>query len=99
MTSCKKLIEVGTPLNQLTTDKVFADTSSATAAIAGAYAIFNVSIDPSYNKFLGLYTDCLIQTARRISYNSIKVKFPLPIKLISQRGQTSIQLYIVVMIS
>jgi len=76
LTSCKKLIEVGTPLNQLTTEKVFADTSSATAAISGAYAIFNVSIDPSYNKFLGLYTDELSYTNSAtdiVQFNQSKV--------------------------
>ena len=57
LASCKKIIEVGTPANQLTTDKVFSDTTSATAALLSAYAIFNVSVDPNYNKYIDLYTD------------------------------------------
>jgi hypothetical protein len=55
--SCKKLIEVSTPQNQLTTDKVFSDTTSATAALSNIYALFDKTIDPNYNKYLGLYTD------------------------------------------
>jgi hypothetical protein len=54
---CKKLIDVGTPQNQLTTDKVFSDTTSATAALSNIYALFDKTIDPNYNKFMGLYTD------------------------------------------
>ncbi len=54
---CKKLIEVSTPQNQLTTDKVFADTSSATAAMVNVYAMLNNNIDPNYNKYMGIYTD------------------------------------------
>ncbi|MHB8205900.1 RagB/SusD family nutrient uptake outer membrane protein [Mucilaginibacter sp.] len=76
LSSCKKLIEVGTPQNQLTTDKVFADTTSATAALVSAYAIFNVSIDPSYNKSLGLYTDELSYTNSAtdiVQFNQSKV--------------------------
>jgi hypothetical protein len=58
--SCKKLVEVGAPENQLTTDKIFADTASATAAVVNIYALFDKTIDPNYNKYLGLYTDELI---------------------------------------
>jgi len=54
---CKKLIATGTPENQLTTDKVFADTTSATSALLNIYALFDNTIDPNYNKYLGLYTD------------------------------------------
>ncbi|HEY8660393.1 MAG TPA: RagB/SusD family nutrient uptake outer membrane protein [Hanamia sp.] len=55
--SCKKLIDIQTPQNQLTTDKVFADTTSATSAIVNAYALFDKIIDPNYNKFMSVYTD------------------------------------------
>jgi hypothetical protein len=54
---CKKLIEVDTPQNQLTTDKVFDDTSSATAALLNVYAMLNNNLDPNYNKYMGVYTD------------------------------------------
>lgn len=56
-TSCRKLVEVGTPENQLTTNKVFADTTSAIAALVNAYALFDKTIDPVYNKYMGIYTD------------------------------------------
>jgi hypothetical protein len=54
---CKKLVEVDTPENQLTTDKVFADTTSAIAAMVNAYTLFDKTIDPVYNKYMGIYTD------------------------------------------
>ncbi len=54
---CTKLIDVGSTPNQLTTDKVFADTGSAVAAMVSTYALFNVFIDPSYNVNMSLYTD------------------------------------------
>jgi hypothetical protein len=54
---CTKIIDVATPQNQLTTDKVFADTTSAKAAMVNIYALFDKTIDPNYNKWLELYTD------------------------------------------
>jgi hypothetical protein len=54
---CKKMIEIDSPQNQLTTDKVFADSASATAAMVNIYALFNIAIDPNYNKFLSCYAD------------------------------------------
>jgi hypothetical protein len=61
--SCKKLVEVDTPKNQLTTDKVFADSTSATAAVVGVYALYDKYINNNYNKFMGLYTDELTYTS------------------------------------
>jgi len=43
--SCKKLVEVGTPQNELTTDKVFTDTTSALAALGNIYAQLDHNID------------------------------------------------------
>lgn len=57
--SCKKILDVGTPENQLTSDKVFADSVTAESAITGTYALFNTSIDPAYNRSLALFTDDL----------------------------------------
>ena len=57
LASCKKLIEVNTPQNQLTTDKVFADTASATAAVVNIYSIFNNHLDGDFNKYVSVYTD------------------------------------------
>jgi len=54
---CKKLIDVPTPQNQLTTDKVFSDTTSATAAMVNVYSIFEKNINPNYNSYMGIYTD------------------------------------------
>lgn len=55
--SCKKWIAVDTPGNQLTTDKVFEDSTSAKAALLNIYSLYDKTIDANYNKWLGLYTD------------------------------------------
>jgi hypothetical protein len=57
LSGCKKLIDVSTPQNQLTTDKVYTDTTATTAVLISIYALFDKTIDPNYNKFMGLYTD------------------------------------------
>jgi hypothetical protein len=58
--SCKKLIQVPTPENQLTTDKVFSDSTAATAALLNIYAVFEKNIDPNYNTYMNVYTDELL---------------------------------------
>ncbi len=55
--SCKKMITVGTPENQLTTDKVFSDSTAALAALLNTYALFNISIESTITPYWGLYAD------------------------------------------
>jgi len=62
LTACKKLVEIPSPKNQLTTGKVFADSSSATAALVNVYSLFNRTIDINYNIALSCYTDELQYT-------------------------------------
>lgn len=57
LAGCKKIINVPTPQNLLTADKVFSDTTSAKAAMVNCYTLFEKSIDPSYNINMGLYVD------------------------------------------
>ena len=57
LSACKKLVDISTPKNQLTTDKIFADSTSATAAMINIYALFNSSIDVNYNAVMSCYTD------------------------------------------
>jgi len=57
LTGCNKLVDVSTPQNQLTTDKVFTDTNSTKAALVNIYAYFDKSVNPNYNKYLDIYTD------------------------------------------
>ena len=66
MFGCKKLIEVGTPPNQLTTSTVFSDSSTATAALLNGYAQFDKAIDPNYTPFIGIYAGELSYTAGNI---------------------------------
>lgn len=54
---CKKMIMVESPKNQLTTDKVFTDSTSASAALLGVYANFESQFDPGYSTYISLYTD------------------------------------------
>lgn len=57
--SCKKLIEVPTPPNQLTTDKVFIDSSSVQAVTANLYTQLN-TVDANFVIPSGIYTDELV---------------------------------------
>lgn len=54
---CSKWIEVDSPKNQLTTDKVFADSLSAISAIGNIYFTLGNSLNSNYNKNISLYTD------------------------------------------
>jgi hypothetical protein len=58
-TSCKKLVEVNSPQNQLTTGNVFSDTTSAVAAQGNIYAQLDKTIEVNYSKYLDLYADNL----------------------------------------
>jgi hypothetical protein len=62
LTGCKKMVDVGTGTNQLTIDKVFADSTSAYAATANIYALFEKTVDPNFSKYISLYTDELNYT-------------------------------------
>jgi len=57
LTGCSKLIEVDSPKNQLTTDKVFADSLSAVSALGNIYFILANNLNNNYNKQISLYTD------------------------------------------
>lgn len=54
---CSKWIEVDSPKNQLTTDKVFADSLSAISALGNIYYNLANSLNGHYNKNISLYTD------------------------------------------
>lgn len=62
ISGCRKLIDVDTPKNQLTTEKVFADTSSATAALGDIYAQMNKTCESNLNINMDLYADNLTYT-------------------------------------
>lgn len=54
---CKKIIEVDSPGNQLTSDKVYGDSVSAYAVLSNVYSAFNETIESNLSKNLSLYTD------------------------------------------
>ena len=61
--SCKKLIEVDSPRNQLTQDKIYSDSSSTTALLVNTYALLNQTIDANFTPQMGMYADELNYTA------------------------------------
>ncbi len=60
LASCRRLIETGVPVNQLTTNNVFTDDKSATAVLGNIYYSFNTFIAGNYNVNIALYTDELV---------------------------------------
>lgn len=67
MSGCSKMIEVDSPHNQLTTDKVFADSASALSVMLNCYGHIEQSIYPIFNKAMGLYTDELTYQSSDVS--------------------------------
>ena len=57
LSSCGELLEIDTPKNQLTTDKVFTDTTSAKAALLNVYLVLESQQYGTFNRFLSVYTD------------------------------------------
>lgn len=55
--SCKKMIEVGAPKTQLTTDQVFKGEQSATAVISNIYYRFYTGISSNLSSLISLYVD------------------------------------------
>ncbi|WP_367866960.1 RagB/SusD family nutrient uptake outer membrane protein [Pedobacter sp. WC2423] len=54
---CKKLINIEAPKDQLTSNAVFSDTISATAALVNIYGQFDKRIELNLTNTFGLYTD------------------------------------------
>jgi starch-binding outer membrane protein, SusD/RagB family len=65
LTSCKKFIEIPSPVNQLNIDNVFADDKTATAAIVGMYSDmeFSSPISTYLTLLPGMSADELVYTA------------------------------------
>lgn len=59
--SCKKLITADFPPNQLTTEKVFSDTTSVISATNNLYTLMG-TVDANFVRYAGLYTDELKTT-------------------------------------
>jgi hypothetical protein len=57
LNSCKKLIEVDTPPNQLVTKAVFSDSTSSLSALLNIYSLFDNTIDANYTLYTALYSD------------------------------------------
>lgn len=55
--SCSKLLEVDTPKNQLTSDKVFADSVAAVSALSNTYFLLANQVNNNLNKNINIYAD------------------------------------------
>ena len=62
-TGCSKLLDVDSPRNHLTTDRVFEDSISAVSAIGNIYYLLANNLNSEYNKHMSLYTDEYAYTA------------------------------------
>lgn len=70
--SCRKLVDIDSPKNQLTSDKVFADSANATEAVIGMYAKMMPSFSLGFTSggmtaYPGLAGDELIQTTTDVN--------------------------------
>lgn len=55
--SCRKLVNVEPPSNQLTPDKIYTDSASVLAVLGNTYALLNQSVDATYTPQMGIYAD------------------------------------------
>lgn len=62
--NCSKLIEIGPPKNQLTTEEVFTDSLSATSALSDVYFVLANNLYANFNKSISLYADEYIYTSK-----------------------------------
>lgn len=69
LTSCSKLLEVESPRNHLTTDKVFSDSLSVIAALGNAYYTLANNVNNNYGKHLALYSDEFIFPAQNNDFH------------------------------
>ena len=60
--SCKKLVEVGLPQNQLSTKAVLSDSTTALSALVNIYALFPNTIDQTFHTSISVYSDELDYT-------------------------------------
>ena len=57
LSACSKLIEIDSPKNQLSTDKVFADTNGAKSALFNIYLVLENQQYNASNRYLSAYAD------------------------------------------
>ncbi|NOW95986.1 RagB/SusD family nutrient uptake outer membrane protein [Mucilaginibacter sp. SG564] len=78
LSSCKKFVEISPPKNQLTSDKVFADSTDANSAISGIYIDMIQSTSFSISSggltlYPGLSADELSQSAKDADINALYI--------------------------
>ena len=72
--SCKKMISVDPPKDQLTQDKIFSDSATANALMINNYARLEQRINPLLNRYLGVYSDELNATEIEQDYITSRIK-------------------------
>ena len=73
ITACSKLLEVESPRNHLTTDKVFSDSLSAVSALSNTYYTLANNLNNTYNKYISLYSDEYRYTALNDDFYSGRI--------------------------
>lgn len=73
ITACSNLLEVESPRNHLTTDKVFSDSLSAVSALSNIYYTLANNLNNTYNKYISLYCDEYRYTALNDDFYSGRI--------------------------
>jgi hypothetical protein len=80
--TCKKMVDVGQPKNQLTSAEVFADSSDASETITGIYvSMMNSSLglcSGGMTVYTGLSSDEIYQTATNTTFNQFYIDNVVP---------------------
>jgi hypothetical protein len=72
LNSCKKLVEVDLPQNQLTTKAVLSDSTTALSALVNIYALFPSTIDQTFHTSLSVYSDELDYSQNNPAINEFR---------------------------
>lgn len=72
--SCKKMISIDPPKDQLTQDKAFRDSATANALLNNNYALLEQRLNLLLNKYLGVYTDELNATNIEQDYITSRIE-------------------------
>lgn len=87
LSGCKKLIEVDSPENQLTTEKVFSDSTAVVSALTNLYSLYARTAETNYTINISLYADELSSTTG----NTIQREFQ--INQVSQANATNLTIW------
>ncbi|MDN5286589.1 MAG: hypothetical protein JWR38_2863 [Mucilaginibacter sp.] len=73
--SCKKLVEVDLPQNQLSSQAVLSDSTTALSALVNIYALFPNTIDQTFHTSLSVYSDELDYSQNNPAINEFRQSY------------------------